>query len=170
MLFSDQHLEVMRPARRRRSVMRLLSGLASLQDQTPDTHSDDSPSRLNDALLETRRIAHTGSRIFVISDFLHADQGTARLLRQIARHNKVTALRVVDRLEQELPPPGRYAVGAGEQTLWLDTGNAAFREAFTDRVATHEAHLAQLFRQAQVAPVTLHTGDELTPLLRRLPR
>ena len=168
-LFSRERIEVLRPVRRRRSVMRLLDTLAKLQQPLPPEALDEGASRLNEALVETRRIAHTGSRVYVISDFLHIDDTTPRLLTHLARHNRVTAIRIVDRFEQSLPPPGRYALGVGPDTLWMDTGNPALREAFQARVQAHEAQLDALFRGAGVKCLTLTTGDDPGATLRRLP-
>ncbi len=168
-LFSRDRTEVLRPVRRRRSVMRLLDTLAKLQEPLSTEALDDGTSRLNEALLETRRIAHTGSRIYIISDFLHIDDATPRLLTHLARHNRVTAIRIVDRFEQELPPPGRYAVGAGGDTLWLDTANPALREAFESRIREHESRLETLFRGAGIKCLTITTGQEPGMALRRLP-
>lgn len=168
-LFSQERIELLRPVRRRRSVMRLLDLLSQLEQPLDTETLDHSHSRLNEALVETRRIAHTGSRVYVISDFMHTDDRTPKLLAQLARHNRVTAIRIVDRFERELPPPGQYAVGSGDDTLWLDTANPAFRDAFEARVLAHEAQLQSLFRTAGIHCLTLSTGEHPGTALRRLP-
>lgn len=169
-IFSETQIEVQRPVRRRRSVLRVLDSLARGQRNAVSSATEDAISKLNEALLETRRIAHTGNRIYVISDFMHADDTSARLLNQLARHNRVSLIRVVDRFERSLPPPGRYAVASGNGTLWIDTGNAAFRDAFEKRVGDHEAHLTQLFRQSGVPALTLDTEQSPALALRQLNR
>lgn len=169
-VFSESNIEVQRPVRRRRAVLRLLDSLSRGQRQQVDSTQEDAASRLNEALVETRRIAHTGFRIYVISDFMQADETSARLLNQLARHNRLSLIRVVDRFERELPPPGRYAIAGGEGTLWIDTGNAAFRDAFDKRVREHETRLENLFRYAGIPALTLDTEQPPTQVLRQLTR
>ena len=73
-VFNGGDLTVQRPARRKKSVLQLLDTLAKLQKapgaERPTQTTFASPTAdLNTALKEARRVAHTGSRIFVISDF-----------------------------------------------------------------------------------------------------
>lgn len=68
-VFNGDTLSVQRPARRKKSVLRLLDTLASQQRSSPDSSA--SETTLDTALAEARRVAHTGSRIFVLSDFLN---------------------------------------------------------------------------------------------------
>lgn len=74
----------------------------------PDAGPDS--SYLDQALAEARRVAHTGNRIFILSDFLTLSDDTPGLLGALGRHNQVTALRIRDPLERQLPARGRYAV------------------------------------------------------------
>ncbi|MFE8069548.1 DUF58 domain-containing protein [Marinobacteraceae bacterium S3BR75-40.1] len=167
-LFSHRGLSAFRPMRRRKAVLHLLHGLVDFNQALEKDWRDASSSRLNDALTEARRIAHTGSRVIVISDFMHADDNTALLLKQLARHNQVAAVRVVDPLELSLPPRGAFAVSQGDQTLWFQADNKALRQAWEERVTQHEAHLRQVFRQSGVYRTDLITEDAPTGALRRL--
>jgi len=172
-VFNGQQLQVLRPARRKKSVLRLLDTLADQQHKPdpngglPTTGMENGPW-LDQALAEARRVAHTGSRIFVLSDFLQVSDDTASLLGALARHNVVNALRIVDPLEQQLPGSGRFAVAGPEGPIWFDAGNPRFQQAWRERIESHEARLASCFRTAGVVSATVSTNDDPATVLKSL--
>ncbi|TBW56625.1 DUF58 domain-containing protein [Marinobacter halodurans] len=166
-VFSDHQCDVLRPARRRRAVVRLLDSLVQRQDDhTGPSGQNTEGSRLDEALREARRIAHTGSRVFIISDFINLSPETPALIAQLARHNTISALRVIDPLEQALPERGRFAVAGPDGPLWFDAGNSAFREAFQAKVAEHEYKVERCFSLAGVNAVPLYTGQQPAQVLK----
>ena len=172
-VFNGAELSVQRPARRKTSVLQLLDTLAKQQkrpahSQAPDLNVSSLTANLDTALNEARRVAHTGSRIFVISDFLNISGDTARLLGALARHNSVSALRIADPLELQLPQSGRFAVAGDGGPVWFDAGNPKFQQAWHDKVAHHEAELAECFRTSGVQPATVMTSDEPAIILQAL--
>ena len=170
-VFNGQRLSVLRPARRKNAVLRLLDALADRQytpDDPPDPDTPADTAGLNQALIEARRVAHTGNRIVILSDFLGLTEDTPRLLGSLARHNPVTALRIQDPLERRLPERGRYAVATATGPLWFDAGNPSFQRAWQAKVEAHEARLASCFRTSGVAHANLATGDEPAGALRPL--
>lgn len=170
LVFNSEKLEVLRPARRQKSVLRLLDRLANLQhgSESPPAPSADDEHRLDKALAEARRVAHTGSRIFVISDFMTVTDDTTSLLGALARHNSVSAIRILDPLENELPPRGRFAVAGPDGPIWFDASNPAFQKAWREKVATHEQRLADCFRTSGVQAATVLTPQEPAAALRVL--
>lgn len=170
-VFNDQDLSVLRPARRKKTVLRLLDTLAEFQRQpgaTSAAPADTEGRGLDQALAEARRVAHTGSRIFVISDFLNVSDDTATLLGALARHNTVSALRIIDPLEQNLPASGRFAVAGPDGPVWFDAGNPRFQDAWRQKVASHEARLDQCFRTSGVAASMVSTGEDPAVALKAL--
>ncbi|GGE58746.1 hypothetical protein GCM10011533_09130 [Streptosporangium jomthongense] len=156
-VFNGSTLTVQRPARRKKSVLRLLDTLATQQRLSLDNAS--SEITLDTALTEARRVAHTGSRIFVISDFLGISENTASLLGALASHNSVSALRVVDPLEQSLPQSGRFAVAGPEGPVWFDASNRNFQQAWRKKVSEHDARLKNCFRLSGVNAVDISTRE-----------
>ncbi len=170
-VFNGDTLSVQRPARRKKSVLRLLDTLAEQQHR--DNGGQREPpqpghSRLDTALTEARRVAHTGSRIFVISDFLDISPDTGTLLGALARHNAVSALRVVDPLEKELPKSGRFAVAAPDGPVWFDAGNPRFQRAWHERVTRHERLLEKCFQTSGVIAAEVSTADDPALALKLL--
>ncbi|MCG7199217.1 DUF58 domain-containing protein [Marinobacter pelagius] len=172
-VFNGQQLEVLRPARRKKSVLRLLDTLAD-QQHKPDRHGRlpatgmETGPWLDQALTEARRVVHTGSRIFILSDFLQISDDTSSLLGALARHNVVNALRIVDPLEQHLPQSGRFAVAGPDGPIWFDAGNPRFQKAWRERIEAHESRLADCFRTAGVVSATVSTGDDPGAILKSL--
>lgn len=156
-VFNGNTLTVQRPARRKKSVLRLLDILANQQRTSVDSFAAE--TTLDTALAEARRVAHTGSRIFVISDFLSLSEKTTSLLGALARHNSVSALRVVDPLEQELPQSGRFAIAGAEGPVWFDASNRGFQQAWRAKITDHEAKLEECFRLSGVRATDVSTQE-----------
>tara|TARA_R110002095_G_scaffold191988_1_gene169727 strand:- start:600 stop:1379 length:780 start_codon:yes stop_codon:yes gene_type:complete len=156
-VFNGNTLTVQRPARRKKSVLRLLDTLASQQRSHIDSPA--SETTLDTALAEARRVAHTGSRIFVISDFLGISENTTSLLGALARHNSVSALRVVDPLEQELPQSGRFAIAGADGPVWFDASNSSFQQAWREKITRHETALEDCFRLSGVGATDVSTRE-----------
>ena len=167
-VFGSGSPAVVRPARRRRSVMQLLSALAAGQRQQPAMQPAPSGDGLKEALTEARRIAHTGSRVFIVSDFQYADTETRSLLAGLAMHNQVTAVVVTDPLDDHLPGRGHYAVGGAGGTLWFDGDDRALQRAWHDAANARKAALENLFRQSGVTRMNLATGEDPVALMHSL--
>ena len=172
LVFDEQQLIVQRPARRKKSVLRLLDTLANLQRivnlSTRKPASGNPAPDLDTALGEARRVAHTGSRIFVISDFMRITEETPQLLGSLARHNTVNALRILDPLELELPQAGRFAIAGNDGPVWFDGSNPRFQKAFAEKVASHEKQLETCFRASGVSHARIMTDENPTTALQAI--
>ncbi|MCH8496872.1 MAG: DUF58 domain-containing protein [Marinobacter sp.] len=166
-VFNHQALHMLKPARRRQTVMQLLDLLANHQLEAL-AGIETSPSRLDDALREVRRIAHTGSRIILLSDFLSLSEDTTSLLATLSAHNSVSALRIQDPLEIRLPESGRFAIKVGHDTLWFNAGDKTLKAAFSEQVRTREAALAKTMQSAGISWLTLGTQDDPAAVVRQL--
>ncbi|HTN35268.1 MAG TPA: DUF58 domain-containing protein [Marinobacter sp.] len=171
-VFNGKTLSVQRPARRKKSVLRLLDTLAEQQrrpdQQMPGADTPTTGYSLDRALTEARHVAHTGNRIFVISDFLNISEETESLLGALARHNSVSAIRIIDPLEMKLPNSGRFAVAGPEGPVWFDAANKKFQEAWSKKVDDHQALLETCFRISGVNAALVATDDDPTTTLRAL--
>lgn len=171
-VFNGRELSVQRPARRKKSVLRLLDTVAQQQRVFRNDRdllgSIETTRDLDTALQEARRVAHTGSRIFVISDFLNITADTSRLLGSLARHNTVSALRVIDPLELKLPDSGRFAIAGEDGPVWFDSSNPRFQQAYAEKVRQHTEALGECFRTAGVQPANVMTSDQPALILQTL--
>lgn len=172
LVFNGRELTVQRPARRKKSVLQFLDTLAGQQRSVRTAQEPEGTTTatagLDTALQEARRVAHTGSRIFVVSDFLNITGDTSRLLGALARHNTVSALRIIDPLELKLPDSGRFAIAGEDGPVWFDGGNSRFQQAYAEKVRQHNEALGECFRTAAVQPASVMTSDEPALALQSL--
>ena len=164
LVFDGRSHRELRPRRSRRTVLALLSEIATYNQSLPlaGTDSDDSFAEM---LANLRRIARPGSNIYLISDFHGAtSDDAAKHLFQLAQHTQVTALACTDPLERKLPRAGRYAVTDGTVRSELNTADRSLHQRHVAAVRDHETALqSQLQRlgipllqaSTDAAPLTL---------------
>lgn len=173
LVFNGQLLTLQRPAGRKTSVLRLLDNLAHLQHQPGQFHPTPSaplaePGSLDNALAEACRVARTGSRIFIISDFMQLSDHSAGLMGKLAQHNSVSAVHISDPLEQALPRHGQFAVASAIGPLWFDAADNTFRQAWQQRMNQHQERLQHCLRVAAVTRIDVSTGEHPRLALRAL--
>lgn len=130
LVFNDREHREVRPRRSRRTVLALLSELASYNQALP---MDSSPQEDSFAIMlsNLRRIARPGSSLFLVSDFRGAgDEHAREHLFQLAQHTEITAIGCSDPLESELPRAGNYAVTDGKQRSELQTADRRLRQRY----------------------------------------
>jgi hypothetical protein len=107
------------------------------------------------------------SIIFLISDFLADPAGYSRPLFVTARRHDVVAMELNDPLEREIPDVGLLALEDAEtgEIVWVDSGDAAWRKGFEDRVEQLEDGKRQAFSSARVDRVSVSTDQDYLPPL-----
>ena len=119
-------------------------------------------TNLRDLLVAALGIVKRRSSIFVISDFISAP-GWEKALAQLAMRHEVTAVRLFDPLEMELPDIGLVTMRdaeSGEQ-LVVDTHDRGFRERFAAAAERREAALLEGLARAGVDTLEVSTDDDL---------
>ena len=125
-------------------------------------------TNLRDLLLAGQRIVKRRSSIFVISDFISAP-GWDVALAQLAQRHEVTAVRLYDPLEMDLPDIGLVTMRdaeSGEQ-LVVDTHDAGFRKRFAAAAERRETALREGLARAGVDTLELATDDNLLDAILR---
>lgn len=124
----NDHAEV----RPKRSAKNVLQFLHSIDDFNHRLHrqlpSDE--SAIDQALEELRRITRPGSNIFIVSDFQRLGDEGLKHLHLLSKNNDISAIRIYDPLEQDLPPNGYYSITNGEQRFALYTGDQKLRRHY----------------------------------------
>jgi uncharacterized protein (DUF58 family) len=167
LVFDQGGHQELQPTGGRRGQMRLIRALVEAGDPErglsraqlpargePDPDTDLGAGQLTHALTRLRRVARPGSLVFLLSDFYTMDDDSERHLARLARHNDLTAFQILDPLEVEPPPPGRYGISDGRRSGCIDIAARAERERY-------KLHFAQ--HHARVQAVTARNG---IPLLR----
>jgi len=106
--------------------------------------------------------------VFVVSEFISAP-GWDKALAQLAMRHEVTAVRLFDPLEMDLPDIGLLTLRdaeTGEQLL-VDTHDRGFRERFRAAAKRRETALLQGLASAGVDTLELATDDDLMDAILR---
>ncbi len=147
-----------------RGVMRLLRALRDWY--RPEAEVEHSES-LDQALARLRRVIRPGSLVVLVSDFFHLGADARRHLSRIRLHNDVLAIRLHDRLESELPPPGRYPVTDGRQRGLLDLRDPQVRTQWQQVVERHAAEARELMKACQVPLIEARPEESVRDILLR---
>ncbi|MDO6461132.1 DUF58 domain-containing protein [Granulosicoccaceae sp. 1_MG-2023] len=162
-VFSAQGHSEIRPQGGRRGLMQLFS--AVLQ-HWPAPHSEAGQvqageAALRDVALRLGRLAHAGSTLWFISDFSGFDEAAKPAFAGLMPHNQLNTVLVADPLERRLPPPGRYRLAAGADSLTIDTRSAARRDAYRQRFEQRRAALSGFFLRGRHHYDTVWTDTDL---------
>ncbi|MBX3606255.1 MAG: DUF58 domain-containing protein [Piscinibacter sp.] len=125
-------------------------------------------TQLRDLLLAGQRIVKRRSTVFVVSDFI-SPPGWEEALAQLARRHDVTAVRLYDPLEMDLPDIGlvtMHDAETGEQLL-VDTHDPGFRRRFAAAAQARETALLDALARAGVDTLELATDDDLLDAILR---
>ena len=125
-------------------------------------------TQLRDLLTAGQRIVKRRSTIFIVSDFISAP-GWERALAQLAQRHEVTAVRLYDPLEMDLPDLGLVSMNDAEtgEQLVVDTHDAGFRERFAKLADARETALRGALARAGVDTLELATDDDLLDAILR---
>jgi len=166
MVLTPQQHQDIRPAGGRRGVLRLLQALAqaTLPKQTAVTED----TRIAHALQQLRRVAHPGSQVCIISDFLGFDEDAERHLTRLAQHTNVLGVLVYDELERHLPPPGRYSVTDGEHLLQFNSASATTRTHYQEQFNRHYKRLQAVFAHRNLRFISIATHQNVLETLTQI--
>ena len=119
-------------------------------------------------LTGAQRVIKRRSVVFVVSDFI-SPPGWDAALAQLAQRHEVTAVRLYDPLEMDLPALGLITMRdaeTGEQMV-VDTHNAGFRKRFAAAAERRETALRDGLARAGVDTLELATDDNLMDAILR---
>ncbi|MEP6740154.1 MAG: DUF58 domain-containing protein [Caldimonas sp.] len=157
-------VDTMLPARGGRlHVLELLQRMAARPAEAAAGSTD-----LRELLLAAQRTVKRRSTIFVVSDFISAP-GWERALGQLSQRHEVTAVRLFDALEMDLPDIGLVTMRdaeTGEQIV-VDTHNRGFRRRFKEAAERRETDLREGLARAGVDTLELGTDDDLVDAILR---
>ena len=144
-------------------VLNLLQRIGARPEQSAAGATD-----LRDLLVAAQGVVKRRSSVFVISDFISVP-GWEKALAQLAVRHEVTAVRLFDPLEMELPDIGLVTMRdaeSGEQ-LVVDTHDRGFRARFAAAAQRRETALRAGLARAGVDTLELATDDDLMDAILR---
>ena len=171
MLFSGTQVraEVLVPARSgRRHLLHVLQLMLSDLPAAGTRPTAGTTTDLRVLLSQAQAVIRRRASIFLVSDFITQPDWHASL-SQLARRHEVVAVRLRDRLEQEIPNIGLLLMQdaeTGEQLL-VDGNDAGFRARFAHIAAERENLLRQGLTRAGVDCLELTTDEPLDQAILR---
>jgi uncharacterized protein (DUF58 family) len=163
-VFSENAKTEIKPEHSRRSVLRLLRELAEAAPAAGPRPAN--ANSLQEALGSLERHAHTGSLIFVFSDFRGFDSEAAAALSRLRRHGDTVLAMVYDELEKSLPADGRYRFGDGYRDVALDM-NPRKAADYARRFERRLGELQQFARAQRMRLLTCATSEDPLLVLQR---
>ena len=168
LIFSEAQHEEIRPQQGKRGVLHFIQSLVT--HTAWERRSQDMADREEVALqslIRLRRVARSGSLVFLISDFRSMGVQAESHLAKLARHSDVVMLFIHDPLEQRLPPAGLYRVSDGlSRETTLDTGDPGRRKAYQEKFDLRQAKLQRLCRRYGIYYMACATSDNLLKTLQ----
>jgi len=159
------------PKMGKRGALQLIRELVKQTDPTlvlqALSNRNNSNNRLNKELQRLRRIARPGSLIFIISDFYHIDEETGNHLLRLSRHNDLMAIQIVDPLELQMPPAGRYGVTNGKQSGVLNTRSKKGKRSYQNYFNEHHHAVNELMNKQQIPLLQISTNDDPAIILQQ---
>jgi uncharacterized protein (DUF58 family) len=160
LLFSDQVEQMVFPKKGRAHVWRVMREIMRDRPPTGGTH-------IASALLRLGQITHQPCVVFLLSDFM--DTSYADALATAARRHDITAMRIDDPLEQELPACGLVQLRDSESgnLLLVDSSHPPVRRQLAAAWAACQATRDAACLAAGVPQVRFSTrSSPVAPLLQ----
>jgi uncharacterized protein (DUF58 family) len=157
-----------RPHRSRRNVLTLFQRIIEANHALEARPVPGSAARLNETLDAVQARALHDHAVLIISDFDGADDRTRQSLIELAQHNDVIAVPVLDPTATSLPASGRIVVSNRELQFEIDTSDGATRQRLE---AAGNARLNALLawdREIGVPVLPVSNAEEPAAQVRRL--
>ncbi len=125
-------------------------------------------TRLAQLLQAAQRVIRRRSSLFVVSDFI-SEPGWHELLGRLSLRHDVTAVRLFDPLEMDLPDIGLLTMRDAEtgEELVVDTSDRGFRRRYAAAARRREDDLRSALGRAGVDTLELATDDDLLDAILR---
>ncbi len=161
-IFGDTTHRELKPRLGRQSALHYVHELVGHPDwkNTVQSSGESPQEPFRQALSALRRVTRPGSLIVVISDFLGFGKMPQSYLAGIARHNEVLAVFVSDRLERELPPPGRYRLVSADAEMAIDTYARTARQEYKQEFSERQTMLEGFCQRYGIHLMALSTNDD----------
>ncbi len=167
-VFGDETLAEIRPARSRGSLTAFLTALSEANLMLRADAPPVTPMPLNRVLDSVARIARRNHLILVFSDFDEIDETTHRLISGLSRHNDLVLGLVSDPFADDLPKDLRVVVSDGELQAEINTGDSGTHRRLQDLAKGRLARILDWQRQLGVPVLPLTTAEDSIGQMRRL--
>lgn len=167
-VFGDEVLAEIRPARSRNALTRLLTAIAEANALLRADAPSPEPIAMNRVLQSVARLAPRNHLVLVFSDFDVVDDTTERLISGLSRRNDLVLGLISDPMSHQMPNGPRITVSDGNLQAEIDTGNQAVHRALTDMAQGRLAQILDWQRRFGIPVLPLSTAEDSVEQMRRL--
>ena len=146
----------------KRGVLRVIEALTATDKAAVQQQPEDNMTR---SLERLRRVTRPGSLIILISDFLEMDDNTERHLNELARHNNLLAIQIIDPLEQVILTVGDYGVSDGASRAVLNIRKKQDAEDLQAYFQSRHERARSVFQALGAPMIQLMTTDNVAQVL-----
>lgn len=159
-----------KPSRSRSSVLAFMRALTEATQQENAQFAMTDPSLLQDSWRRLRRVTESGTQVFVVSDFRHANPAALQQLAMIHRQASITLVMIRDPLEDHLPSQGVLRVTDGRRSLWVNLKQKVWRRDYHELQRQAQVSLQEFARKHRIPLIQLSTRDTTNERLLKLVR
>ncbi len=164
LVFAATEQRDIRARRSRHSVLQLIKILVDASVSLVNRQSD--IFSLRQILEYSRRVAHPGSTVVIISDFYDFDHDSERHLFELSRHCDLTLCHIRDALDSHLPPAGSYSVSDGKRRFILNSRDTKIRKSYELRRQQQCDALQGSAQKLRATYLSIDTAQPVIPLLQ----
>ena len=167
-VFTDQWHTEIRPQAGRRGLMALFRAINEAQEHVPNADGD----QFLKSLRRLRHGVHAGSTVVLLSDFQGFDEQARKTLGSSLHSMDLLAVHICDRLDYQLPPPGRYPVKAlgseSNSQFVLAVGSDKDRQRYTDNFIERQQSVKGLFAEQRHGYFVVSTHEPVMDCAARV--
>ena len=169
-VFNGQSIEEIRPQRSKATVMEILRTIERMNHALrADSTVQTNPNQLNAALQKAHRLAKHDTLVVLISDGQGIDDETTRFTAQLARHNDVLGMLLVDPLrESPQPGQGQCVVTDGRLQMELDFHDRKFLERIAADYRQELDGIRAALRKVSAPLLPISTAEDVVGQIRKL--
>jgi uncharacterized protein (DUF58 family) len=165
LIFNDTQYAELRPALGKRGVLPFLNELAQKADYL-SKKLETSAAPMVQAIEHLKRVAATGSLIYIMSDFRRFTPLARDILMQMSKHCDIRLCFICDPLEEDLPKNGEFPVTNGERDVLMNTYNKKNVERYRQQFIERKELVASLGQCPHIQFIRCSTEDDYLTLLK----
>lgn len=167
-LFNDERLVDLRPARSERIVMGILHGLLGMNRALrANSVVPPAPGMLNRALEKALRLAPHDVLVVIVSDFFGVDAETEQLVTRIAAHNDILGVLVHDPMRVN-PAAELLRVGDGTRQAEIDLRDPGLRDRLMADYRDEQQRISHFLRRLSAPLLMVSNEGDVVEQVRRL--
>jgi uncharacterized protein (DUF58 family) len=167
-IFTDDWHSEIRPQAGRLGLMSLFRAIGDAQKHVPRSSS----GQFHKSLRRLRHAVHAGSTVVLLSDFHGFDETARKTLGNSLHAMDLLAVHVCDRLDYQLPPPGRYPVRAlaydDNAQFVLSVGSEQDRQRYADKFLAQQQSIKGLFAERRHGYFVVSTHESVVDSAARI--